>query len=662
MLMYLVALVIVPALAMPVFAMLFSFDRLEDAASARRIADGMQQIVDYEEVRTALRDEALEAGIRSIAVQLDLTIEEVNANLGELGAFPVPATDDPRVATDAALAVVGADEQGGPAHRELVESLVEARSVVDAALQGSGPGADDVWTVYLRYNDVYDRINAAQQQSIRAILVGDYGDSSGRVLNAAAELALSRELSEVLFRQMSAVQGLATAPGLAEQRDLIDDIDTDRRVSAARLESLPASLSGDALDEWQELVRDPDFVMFDEFLGAVVDGSAAPSPDGLPGLITVNTPGFIETGAAVIPVSVDIGDLMGRAVNRGVLAAQDDEARAVTRARVAVITTVGLLVVTCAGLVIVGGTLRRELLRLATAAGRLRTGRLEQVPVEGPREIAQVAEALNDAVANLGQVATQAEALAAGQLEDPALQEPVPGDLGAAVHASVGRVVDAVRELERLRGELTHQAAHDRLTGLVNRAEGERLLAQALDRAHRTGTEAAVLFVDLDDFKHINDTLGHAAGDQVLITAAERMVGCVRPDDAVCRLGGDEFVVILEDGGQDLTVDHATEVANRIVTSLAEPIRFHGMTILTGASIGIALAGDLTDPSVLQGNADTAMYRAKAQGPHGVEVYDATLDGSGLPRRRTRGPAAAGAPERPVAAPAHQAMLHSLRS
>ncbi len=144
-------------------------------------------------------------------------------------------------------------------------------------------------------------------------------------------------------------------------------------------------------------------------------------------------------------------------------------------------------------------------------------------------------------------------------------------------------------ERERARAELAYQAAHDPLTGLPNRARALELLEAALAAARVAGTHLAVLFVDLDGFKAVNDTHGHRAGDDVLITCAERMRSAVRTDDTVTRLGGDEFVVLLREVEADET---AVAVGQRLVARLAEPMSLPGAgTVQIGASVGVALAG-----------------------------------------------------------------------
>jgi len=165
---------------------------------------------------------------------------------------------------------------------------------------------------------------------------------------------------------------------------------------------------------------------------------------------------------------------------------------------------------------------------------------------------------------------------------------------------------------------LRFQATHDELTGLPNR---RRLLDQVRSIT-ATGTEVAVLLLDLDRFKNINDSLGHDRGDQLLVTIADRIRLAIRPGDTVARLGGDEFSVLLPG---PVTVADAEFVAGRMLRIIGEPVFLGGQTVFPAASIGIALVGPDEDVTDLLRRADTAMYRAKAQGRAQHAVFDEQL-------------------------------------
>ena len=194
----------------------------------------------------------------------------------------------------------------------------------------------------------------------------------------------------------------------------------------------------------------------------------------------------------------------------------------------------------------------------------------------------------------------------------------------ARMKLSLDQIQTANEEREVARLALAHQAAHDSLTGLPNRTQATFLMRGALSRAQRTGSLVGLLFVDLDGFKQVNDTLGHAAGDEVLVTAGRRMQECVRAGDVVSRFGGDEFVVLLEPVDEEAS---AVAVAERLVAALSEPIVLgSGREVGIGASVGVAIAQDgAVDPDRVVLEADVAVYRAKVGGRGRVEVFDTSL-------------------------------------
>jgi diguanylate cyclase (GGDEF)-like protein len=176
-----------------------------------------------------------------------------------------------------------------------------------------------------------------------------------------------------------------------------------------------------------------------------------------------------------------------------------------------------------------------------------------------------------------------------------------------------------VHELGQSQAELAHQALHDSLTGLPNRVLLADRLSRALARNQRYGGGVAVLFADLDRFKLVNDSRGHAAGDALLVSAAERLRGAVRSDDTVARFGGDEFVVICEDGAAG---GEARMVAERISESFREPFLVAGQEVFLSVSVGVAVAAPGDSPEELLRDADAAMYRAKDSGRARCEFFD----------------------------------------
>jgi diguanylate cyclase (GGDEF)-like protein/PAS domain S-box-containing protein len=199
----------------------------------------------------------------------------------------------------------------------------------------------------------------------------------------------------------------------------------------------------------------------------------------------------------------------------------------------------------------------------------------------------------------------------------------VQDTLGARSHYVA--VVNDVTDKKRAEQELRYLANYDTLTGLPNRSLLAERLARAVVRARRQETRVAVLFLDLDRFKDINDSLGHAAGDRILKAAAARLLGIVRESDTVARLGGDEFTVVVEDITGSLT---AESVAEKIIAAFGEPLEIDGRSEVTiSPSIGISLYPDHGQvPTDLLKYADTAMYQAKDRGRNTYQIYTEAMD------------------------------------
>jgi len=184
--------------------------------------------------------------------------------------------------------------------------------------------------------------------------------------------------------------------------------------------------------------------------------------------------------------------------------------------------------------------------------------------------------------------------------------------------------IELQAQLEAEQGRLTHQTLHDALTGLPNRVLFLERLAQSIESAARRSIHSAVLFIDIDRFKSVNDIAGHAAGDQLLIGVARRLRDALRPADTVARLGGDEFVVLCE----NLFEVHkeAVAIAERICETVARPFSAAGTELFTSASLGIAFVRPGDDPHVLVARADSAMYMAKQRGRSRWEIYHPDFD------------------------------------
>ena len=262
---------------------------------------------------------------------------------------------------------------------------------------------------------------------------------------------------------------------------------------------------------------------------------------------------------------------------------------------------------------------------LAEAARRLRDGQQADrgTAHRGPTEVQEASQAIDEAAAQLALAEQQALALAEGDLDHQSLSEHGTGALGASLQTAVQTLASSLHEREELRERMTYQATHDGLTHLSNRNASLDQIEAGLARADATSGRIAVLFIDLDGFKNVNDQFGHRAGDFVLREIAQRLEMSVRTTDHVGRLGGDEFLVIAEPVDDE---DDARWLAGRIFDSVVSPIRYDDVEVTIGACIGIALSErGAVDPTLLLHDADLAVYRAKELGRNRIEVCDDEL-------------------------------------
>jgi diguanylate cyclase (GGDEF)-like protein/PAS domain S-box-containing protein len=196
------------------------------------------------------------------------------------------------------------------------------------------------------------------------------------------------------------------------------------------------------------------------------------------------------------------------------------------------------------------------------------------------------------------------------------------------IAAMVANVRD-ITERKKLSAEVEYMAHYDALTGLANRFMFEAALERAIAQSVRTGDSCAILLLDLDHFKEVNDTRGHAVGDRLLWLVAERLKAAVRVNEGVFRLGGDEFAILLNDPYEQAQI---AALASRLIATVSSPFVIHGMVVQIGASIGMASHGpDACHPDTLMWRADIALYRAKAEGGQVYRFYCTAVDGTGTP-------------------------------
>ena len=280
-------------------------------------------------------------------------------------------------------------------------------------------------------------------------------------------------------------------------------------------------------------------------------------------------------------------------------------------------------ITTVAGAALATRWVVRPLADLAATAEDLRIGNtVDEVEIRGPGEVRTVARILNEAVTNLRQAETQAIALADGRLDEISAHEPAAGSIGESLTTAVERLRLTLGEREEYRRRLAHEASHDALTGISNRSASLDHLNGALARAARVETDVAVFFVDLDDFKQVNDSFGHAAGDALLQEISKRLVDSCRDGDMVGRIGGDEFLVIAEPVNGE---EEARMLAQRLLNLVSAPFRMGDLEVMPGASVGAALAGGRTKSSDVIHDADLAVYEAKEGGRGRAAFCDAEM-------------------------------------
>ncbi len=367
-------------------------------------------------------------------------------------------------------------------------------------------------------------------------------------------------------------------------------------------------LSPQAEQAWLHLQNNPS----DRAFAATIQQGITVALDGQKPPFVGNT---AFAGASMTPGIHYLGDL-----NKLVTSASQDlhntamsQASAATGRLFDEILFLALLALVCLGGVVVGGrVLIQPLKKLAAAALQVHSGNfdLARLPDSGPREVVTTTGAFNDMASTLKAVEAKAVALAAEDLSDPELLTPLPGRTGHALQASVSTLAVRIRERE-LQRQLLHEAAtHDSLTGLLNRAAVFDFLAHDVSRRREAGETVAVLFIDLDGLKPLNDTYGHEVGDTAILATGMALMQATQECDVVGRLGGDEFLVVL-------CHEHSCSgdtVVERIRDSVAQcRIPVQDVLVPLEASVGVALAecdAD-TDPMLLVRQADEAMYEAK---------------------------------------------------
>jgi len=603
---YLTALVLVPLVGVVALTVVVTRSRVAEAASAVRAEAAVRALAQLDTARSGVEQEILPTLALGViddiatATALGLPPEVLSAQRGQA----VSTQGVARSVTDEALVLAARSSYGADAAHSAAEEVRALRERADSQ-------QIELENVFLEYLAISNKLMYAQQTAASAAAAEGVPAATQRAIQdvqTAAQLATTASRQMPLF--LGAMFGDDASDSLIGSRLAWETGWLAYTVAVDQMDAL----SQPALRERWESVSSS---VVTTSLDAVLAPTAAP---GTPALsVPQMVPLLFQSATrdAMLTGLVDIA-----ATNAQSSAAADRD-QADTRRTSTLALAFTVLLVSVLGGLYLGRTVTRSLRTLAGQADQVSRGVLVEVESGGPREVRTVSAALGSAVASLRRIQDQARAVARGDLSNALLEQPLPGPLGEVVHASVRQIVTSVRQREELQSALAHQAAHDPLTELPNRAQALQLTASALFRGQRAGSMTGLLFVDLDGFKAVNDNHGHACGDDVLREVAGRLRDTVRAGDVVCRLGGDEFVVLVEpvDTESDLL-----ELAERLIARISEPISTAGRELRVGASVGVAVSRDATvDADVLFAEADTAAYRAKRHGRGRAEIFDEAL-------------------------------------
>ena len=342
--------------------------------------------------------------------------------------------------------------------------------------------------------------------------------------------------------------------------------------------------------------------------------------------------GTLETDGAQVQVIVDtmlasfdrLTDLQafaGLLLQHNAEQAQQISDDAHDRYVMALVAMIGVAILSLLLLALVIRSILRPLSRLAERADEVIQGDLHVPPLQptGPTDLRVLTRTFNDMVTTLRDYDRQVARLATGATE---VDTALPGALGDTVRRSVTHLAEVTRRLHESEAAAVQQARTDALTGLANRTLALEQLADMAVRARMTSRRGAVIFLDLDGFKSINDSEGHAEGDHILTQIGERLRDTF-PEHLVARIGGDEFVVLVQG---DEKLDDITMLAREMIALVGRPTTgVAGRTYSLSASAGVAMVDGSREPLTSIAQADSAVYRAKERGRGQVQVYDDSL-------------------------------------
>jgi diguanylate cyclase (GGDEF)-like protein len=554
--------------------------RAQDVAQLNRLDSSTRQENAMALINVAIRSYGID---RAVATQL-------------LGFNPQEALVGIRVQTDRAIDAMGERSSEFQARYARARAQLEDTSVL-----GESPMA--VLLSELRA-EIEMKLDDIDTRSRRVTV-------DSQVASNVRELRLALAAVAASLDEIGAVANLSINLEKTSDRELLDRFFVERNNFVSSMTEL-SKLDSKLGDQATSMMASTEFINVREFSDAQLDRRMAAQtnidPKAIAPFVSVSS---ARSSTVLLLVDTALAEL-DSTVSLIKTRTTDQVTRDVTVSLVAL--AIGIV-----GAGLVTRRIVRPMRQLRNQSMRLIQGHeVHPVKVRGPSEIAVSVRAFNELVQSVQLIETQAGALANGDLDHPCLAIPAPGRIGRSMQEAVGRLKRSIGEQRILRNELSHDASHDRLTGVLNRSGvfdeiRRRLSAQPVQ-------VSSLIFIDLDGFKAINDQLGHAAGDAVLGHVAQRIVAAVGPEHVVARLGGDEFVIAL---APPTTIDDAKAVSLAVIAAISEPIDLAAQGhVCVSASAGIASVDEADDVSGLLYAADLAVYRAKAAGRACVEVFD----------------------------------------
>lgn len=569
---------------------------MADAWHEHRAADRLQSDVGelsaIVESRSAVADEQLAASLLAAAADLDLATADLEAVYGI----------DPVEQLEAARAAVDADPllSADPRFAEHRAALDELRRALDAGTVG----LEEVAATMLAFTGAVDDRWADR---LDGVLRSDSVDALPGGTRARLDVLRHAHLLLIAGNERTQLARLVLREG-ATTEEVAGLLAADGRYDAG-IEAIEDELGPAGSSVWEQLTSDPQVARFEQTLRE----ATAVAASGTPPPLAEDELAFAGAFAGAAQWTEQLTDLV-QAAATDLSAWATDRADAANRTLVLRAGTAVLLVAVSFGAAaLVARSLVRPVQRLGAAARQVRDGRLgdSRLDTRGPRELADAASAFNDMTTTLAAIEEQAVILA----EDPGraeVPEQLPGRTGQALHTALERLRDVILVGERRRDELHERSIRDPLTGLLNRSAAVDALARHLAAGERESRPTAVLFIDLDGLKQINDGHGHEAGDVALCTVADALRATTRDADAVARYGGDEFLVAGAAGDLDEVGALAERVRQEVRSS---PFVHHGDVLAVSCSIGVAVAAPgAAQVDELIARADAAVYEAKRDG------------------------------------------------